>query len=255
MMQAQRIRWPIVLSLSLLGLAMLACGGFQVRVTPTARPSPAAVTQVPPAARAGTAIATTEPVTLTTSVATTVPSATVTAAAGLAPGKSARITASGGLNVRDLASTAAKQTGKLDNGAVVTLTDGPVQANGYTWWKVDNGAGLTGWIAAGTATDPWIAAVQTANTPAAGGAKLVNRPVKLGDRVEVTTQDKLLTLRDAAGTGANAIARAKAGTQFIVRGGPVRQDGYLWWQLEGDQLKGWAAEGTEADRWLTPVQP
>jgi hypothetical protein len=50
------------------------------------------------------------------------------------------------------------------------------------------------------------------------------------------------------------VARSLPGTQFTVRGGPVRQDNYLWWQLEGEQVKGWAAEGEEGDRWLTPVE-
>jgi hypothetical protein len=29
----------------------------------------------------------------------------------------------------------------------------------------------------------------------------------------------------------------------------------LWWQLEGEKVNGWAAEGQGEDRWLTPVEP
>jgi hypothetical protein len=73
--------------------------------------------------------------------------------------------------------------------------------------------------------------------------------------VQVTTEEgKMLTLREAAGTGSAPVARALPGTQFTVRSGPVRQDGYLWWEVEGEQVKGWAAEGEEGDRWLTPVE-
>ncbi len=165
------------------------------------------------------------------------------------------MSATGGVNVRDTASTSGKLIAKLGPGAIVTIRSGPTQADDYTWWEIDDGAGVVGWVAAGTKDDPWLV-VEAGQGPATGGGKLVNRAVRLGDRVQVTTEEgKLLTVRDAAGMDAVAVARALPGTQFVVRGGPIRQDGYLWWQLEGDQVKGWAAEGETNDRWLTPVEP
>lgn len=53
------------------------------------------------------------------------------------------------LKVRDKASTAGAVLGELDKDAQVTIVDGPQEANGITWWKVDNGAGLVGWSAEG----------------------------------------------------------------------------------------------------------
>jgi len=53
------------------------------------------------------------------------------------------------LKVRDNASTAGKILGELDANAQVTIVDGPTDANGITWWKVDNGKGLSGWSAEG----------------------------------------------------------------------------------------------------------
>jgi hypothetical protein len=44
------------------------------------------------------------------------------------------------------------------------------------------------------------------------------------------------------------------GTLFTVRGGPIKQDGLTWWELEGEKVKGWGAEGDSQDRWLTPVE-
>jgi len=253
-MQNRLLRRPILISLGMLFLAMLACGGFQVRVTPTLTPPPTATTPPTPGPVATTPAPTTTAVRLTP-IPTTAPSPTATAAKpGLAVGKSARVSASGGVNVREKATTASKLLGKLDPGVIVTISAGPTTADDYTWWQVDNGKGLVGWVAAGTRDDPWLQP-ETGSGAAAGGGKLVNRPVRLGDRVQVTTDDRVLTVRETAGKDGLAVARAVPGTQFTVRGGPVRQDGYLWWQLEGEQVRGWAAEGEEGDRWLTPVEP
>jgi len=53
------------------------------------------------------------------------------------------------LKVRDKPSTAGAVLGELDKDAQVTIVDGPQEASGITWWKVDNGAGLVGWSAEG----------------------------------------------------------------------------------------------------------
>ncbi len=180
---------------------------------------------------------------------------TPTPFAGLAPGKSARVTASGGINMRDKPGATAKQIIKLAPNAVVTVKDGPKDADGYTWWQVDDGNGNVGWVAGGTKDEPWLSLERGSSPAASGSGKLVNRAVRLGDLVQVTTQEgKLLAIREAAGIDSAPTARALPGTQFTVRGGPVKQDGYLWWQLEGENVKGWAAEGEEGDRWLTPVE-
>jgi SH3-like domain-containing protein len=244
--------WRLFLPLLLVLPAMVACGGFQIRVTPAASPSPQInqkTTQVtrPPATTPTATIAATRPPTAT-------PSATPTQVAGLASGKSARVSASGGVNMRDKPNSAARLLGRLAPNITVNIKDGPTDADGFTWWLVDDGTGNVGWVAAGTADDPWLT-VEKGSGPATNSGKLVNRAVRLGDRVQVTTQDgKMLTLREAAGTSSSPAARALPGTQFTVRGGPVRQDSYLWWQLEGEQVNGWAAEGEEGDRWLTPVE-
>ena len=247
-------RWRILLPLGMLVLASLACGGFQVRVTPTVGPTPAA----PAATAPPTTAATPTPTTAAQAVAptpTALPTPTSIPAPGLAVGQTARVAASGGLNVRDQAATTGNKVGKLNADAVVKVIGGPVQGENYTWWQIDDGAGVVGWVAAGTLEDKWLAPDVGAG-PAVGGGELSNRAVRLGDRVQVTTEEgKVLTVREAAGIDATAVARVLPGTQFVVRGGPVRLDGFLWWQLEGEEVKGWAAEGQEGDRWLTPVEP
>ena len=73
--------------------------------------------------------------------------------------------------MRDKAGTTGKQVGKLAPDQIVTLKAGPVQADNFTWWQVDTGAGLTGWVSSGPANDPWLKPDKApAVTPAAGGA-------------------------------------------------------------------------------------
>ncbi len=253
-MQAKPKLWAVFVPLAMLLLSSLACGGFQIRVTPAASPSPqanreaAAAATRPPVTTPIATVAPTRPPTAT-------PTPTPTPASALAPGKSARVTASGGINVRDQPSATASQINKLAPDAVVTVKDGPKEADGYTWWQVDDGNGNVGWVAGGTKDDPWLSPERGSSPAASSNGKLVNRAVRVGDLVQVTTQEgKLLTIREAAGIDSPPSARSLPGTQFTVRGGPVQQDGYLWWQLEGENVKGWAAEGEPGDRWLTPVE-
>ena len=252
---------PPLVAFGLVLLAVMACGGFQVRVTPTAAP-PASESVTVAAPTAMLVEATPFPTLVLVASVTPTGMASATRApqaqtSGLAPGAQARVAASGGVNVRDTASTAGKALGRLGAGVIVTVTGGPTQADNYTWWEIDDGAGLKGWVAAGTATDTWLVPHAAAATPAAAtGPRLVNRPIQVGDRVQVTVDNtKLLTVRADAGTGATAVARTKPGTQFTVTGGPVEQDGLVWWQLQGETIEGWASEGQPDDRWLTPVEP
>ncbi|MBN1889559.1 MAG: SH3 domain-containing protein [Thermoflexales bacterium] len=53
------------------------------------------------------------------------------------------------LNVRATAGIGGELVGKLQKDAQVKIVDGPVEANDLTWWKIDDGAGLVGWSAAG----------------------------------------------------------------------------------------------------------
>ena len=259
MKSQQGTAWLIWLPLGLLVLAVVACGGFQVRVTPTAVPTPApelpTAEALSPTAEPTTALPTqTPPTPAPLGSATQTPEPTA-GGAGLAPGKIARVTAGGGLNMRDRAGSAGKPIGRLLQNAVVTVVAGPEQADNYAWWQVDNGAGQVGWVAGGPEGDPWLVPDQESG-PAEGGGNLVNRAIKLGDRVQVTTKgDQLLSIRETPGKNAQLAARVLKGTRFSVRGGPTQQDGFVWWQLEGDKVSGWAAEGDGTDRWLTPVEP
>lgn len=260
-MQGKKV--PLI-ALAVLLLANLACGGFQVRVTPTPTTPTASVegialepieTEVP--ATGGEPAGTKPP-----SDGLPEPTATLTPApviAGLAPGASARVTASGGVNVRAEPSAKAQQVGRLNVNTNVKILEGPQQADNYTWWKVDNGAGLAGWIASGPENDPWlvpaVAAATAAPAETPGAPKVVDREIKVGDRVQVTTeQGQVLTVRNDAGRSAAPVARVLRGALFTIKSGPLKQDNFTWWELESDTIKGWAAEGDGTTRWLMPVE-
>ncbi len=258
-MSGTRRQWTALLPLGMLFLAMLACGGFQVRVTPTPGPARPAATAKPPTA-------TTAPTETPPSAPARQASPTAGPTATATPGAAANTITTGGkarvaadlVNVRSAAKSGAAKVGTLTGGTVVTVRGGPTNADNFTWYQVDNGAGVTGWVAAGPADAPWLvpeAGGGAAAAPTRSGPRLVDRPIKVGDLVQVTTKEgQQLTVRDSASKDAEAVAHVMPGTQFTVRGGPTKADNYTWWQLEGEEVKGWAVEGDNETRWLTPVE-
>lgn len=261
-MLQHRRGWALLLPIVVLISASLACGGFQVRVTPTPTLAPGEAPTVEPtrvfASTLQPTVASAEP---TSQAAPATATPAVTAAAGPAA-RQARVIASGGLNLRDSAKAKGKKVGNLNAGAVAKVLEGPVKADNYDWYRVDAGGGVAGWVAAGPANDPWLkiedqqgAAAAAATTPTPAAPKLVDRAIKVGDRVQVTTEStQVLTVRQDAGKGARAVAKVPRGTFFTIKSGPVQQDGLTWWELQSDTVNGWAAEGDGKTRWLTPVE-
>ncbi|NOZ28219.1 MAG: SH3 domain-containing protein, partial [Chloroflexi bacterium] len=167
----------------------------------------------------------------------------------LMPGHPARVVAAGGLNVREEPGIDQQRVGRLAPGALVRVLEGPVQGEQYRWWKVRDKRGLEGWVADGDEEDEWL-------SPQIGEPRPVNRPVLRGDEVVVTTQKgKVLTMRFEAGLDSVVARRLRPGTRLKVIGGPVDVDGYRWWQVvDPNGRQGWAAEGDEENRWLTPIE-
>ncbi|HNS51482.1 MAG TPA: SH3 domain-containing protein [Anaerolineae bacterium] len=127
----------------------------QPEVTPTAENTVAsAATSLPDVMTTSTpitAILPTEPVSPTATVvipgvATPSPVVYTEIAAG------AQVTVQGtggrGLNIRVSPTTSANLTGSAKDGDVLTVLEGPREADGYTWWKVRTEAGKEGWAAA-----------------------------------------------------------------------------------------------------------
>jgi hypothetical protein len=254
-----RRRWVLLLPIVVLITASLACGGFQVRVTPTPTLEPGqAPTEEPTRAFASTPQPTEAPTVAATQPAPATPTAPAPASAVL----QARVVATGGINIRDTANSKGKLVGRLAGNTLVQVLEGPTNADNYEWYRIEAPGGTTGWVAAGPANDPWLkiedqaaGAAAAQASPTAAPPKLVDRAIKVGDRVQVTTESsQVLTVRQDAGRGARAVAKVPRSTLFTIKSGPIQQDGLTWWELQSDTVNGWAAEGDGTSRWLTPVE-
>jgi uncharacterized protein YgiM (DUF1202 family) len=170
-----------------------------------------------------------------------------TASNVLAAGGKARVTAPAGLNYRDGPSANSKLLGQFATGIIVTILEGPVQADNFTWWRIDDGNANVGWAAQGDADTTWI-------SPQLGNPQPVDRAPKVGDRVVVSTGE--LSVRSTPGTNANLVTRVEPGQQFTVLAGPQSADGLNWYQIrnDGGDIQGWAADGDGTTRWLSPLE-
>ncbi len=234
----------------------MGCGSFvpQPESTPTlATPSPTptiivrptATKTPPPAVRALY-------LTLTPTATATIPKPTPTPTPypGLVHlGQPARVLARTGLNVRESPSPKATRLGNLPPNAVVMVIDGPVEAEGFLWWQIDNEYGLAGWVAGSDGEDIWLSGELGEKRP-------VNRPVRLGDVVMVTTANgRNLSIRYEPGIHGLLKRRVVAGTHLQVIDGPILLDNIRWWKVQrADGLTGWAAEGGKRERWLSPLE-
>lgn len=235
-------------------LPTLACGSFQPRPTPTFTPVP--VDSGNPDAPQETPQPTVTPTLILapsfTETPTPTPSFTATTVPGsaLAAGQPARVTAPNGLNLRSQANSSSQLQIQLGTGQRVTVLEGPVQAEGYTWWRIEDGQGNSGWAADGDGETVWL-------SPQVGGAQPVSRLPQIGDRVVVTMDSGVqLTIRALPGRDAPLVTRVDPGTEFTVINGPQTVSGLNWYQIRSDDgaLEGWAAAGDGNNRWLSPLE-
>ncbi len=241
----RRLLYALLGALLVLAGPALACGSFQPRPTPTPTfPAPAPEQPQAPAPPVAVDFPTPTPEPTPTFTPTPLPGT------ALVVGQPARVVAPGGLNIRETPGTGGPIVTRLGFGQRVTVLDGPVSADGYVWWKVDDGVGNVGWVAQGDGVDEWL-------TPNVGEPQPVNRDPRIGDRVRVTMDPGLqLTVRALPGVSSPVVTRVDPGTEFTVIGGPQAADGYMWYQIRSDdgQIEGWAADGTDDTRWLSPLE-
>ncbi len=72
-------------------------------------------------------------------------------------GQTAQVTQAGqNLRVRAQPGTGFATVGELVPRICVTITGGPVQANGFTWWRIQGPRGLNGWVAEASGSEIWL---------------------------------------------------------------------------------------------------
>ena len=243
----------LVMSLIWIG-PILACGSFQPRPAPTRQP----VINVSPDTGAGSVQDSPAPAQTLPAAAPTQPPPTATAIPSPTPtivvrnplniGDQARITVATGLNIREQPSTGAPVVVLLAQGKRVLVLEGPAASDGYVWWKIDDNQGNIGWVAGGDGEQEWISA-------RIGEVQPVNRSPIVGDRVVVTLLGQL-SVRALPGVDSVLVGHAGTNEQFSVVAGPQAADGYFWYQIRSDdrQVEGWAADGRDGERWLTPLE-
>jgi len=229
----------------------LACGSFAPRPTPTPTLPPATAVAVAPLATPAASNGATPLPELPTDTPTPEVTATFTPTplpgTVLAPGQPARVTAPAGLNYRESPASTAALIGQFGTGQRVTVLSGPIVADGFTWWQIDDGAGNAGWAAEGDGETVWL-------SPQLGEPQPANRTPRVGDRVTVTGGQ--LSIRAVPGTDGALLTRADPGEQFTVVAGPQAADGFNWFQIRSDDgsVEGWAADGDGSARWLSPLE-
>jgi uncharacterized protein YgiM (DUF1202 family) len=130
------------------------------------------------------------------------------------------------LNLRADFGTDADVVTVLENGTTASVTDGPEDADGYTWYELDAEDGSVGWAAGD------FLALAAAEDPG----------FSEGDQVVVTGGS--LNLRDDTGLSANVLAVMADGSTATVLSGPVTADSLPWYELDTDDYgQGWAAGG------------
>jgi uncharacterized protein YgiM (DUF1202 family) len=233
----------------------LACGSFAPRPTPTPTLPPIAAETTSQGTEAAPVVQlqnTPIPLAATeTPTPEATPTFTPTALPGtaLAVGQPARVVAPNGLNLREQPTSGATLIRLVPPRAKVTVVEGPTSADGFTWWKVDDGEGNVGWLIQSDGETELL-------SPQMGAPEPVDRAPRVGERVLITMPTGELSVRLTPGTDAEIVTRVAPGQEFTVLGGPQEASGYTWYQIRSDDgaTEGWAADGDGTERWLSPLE-
>jgi hypothetical protein len=129
------------------------------------------------------------------------------------------------LHLRDMPGLSGATLAVLPLGMALTILDGPVTADGYSWYMVEDAA---------KTMQGWVAGEFLVASP--GGSATFG----LGEMVVINGDG--LNLRDAPTVAGGVVAQLAAGTEVTIAGGPVAADGYIWYQI--------GLAGTDGDGWV-----
>lgn len=124
------------------------------------------------------------------------------------------------VNVREGPGLAARVLVCLPDGYSITIGQGPIAADGRTWWQLQ---GFGGWAVA----DYLLGLTAPAPVLRVGGSAVADAGA--GD---------CLNVREAPSLAAAVVICLPTGVRAAITDGPRDSDGLSWWQLDG---RGWAA--------------
>ncbi len=155
----------------------------------------------------------------------------------------------GGVNIRSGPSLAEALVNYTSEETLAAVTEGPVCANGFNWWRVNMPAGNDGWVAEGRPDAEYFVVVppsvleENACAPA--------QPFVQGERLVVLSS---VRLRQNAGTAGLVLTVVPAGELVTVLSGPMCVDGLNWWLVDATVVnfpyRGWIAESAAGSQYV-----
>lgn len=165
--------------------------------------------------------------------------------------------------VRAGAGKAYAYLGQIQPGSGVKIIDGPLCADGFSWWLVETvESDLRGWTVAGSKSEQWVLpcpnptvackmspVIQQATPTAAHSSTQGNNDhtctsirIFIGMPTQVT-EDNLLVVRSQPYTG-SVIGHAGPMSAVMIVDGPACSGGTVWWKVNVPSLNltGWATE-------------
>lgn len=143
-------------------------------------------------------------------------------------GQEARVSFGASNRVRSAPTLNSELIGRITPGDTFLILDGPVCAEGFTWYQVEVSS-LIGWTAEGDATDYWLEPITTLET--------------------ATTEANICTVvaegkvnkRKGPSTSFELVDEMNAGEISVVIGQAISPSGFTWWKLEDNT---WVREDT-----------
>lgn len=162
------------------------------------------------------------------------------------------------LNLRTDAGTQYQIRKKLPRGTDVIVIEGPVEAEGFNWWRVREPGGVEGWVvdyASGVLTlvPRAVFGTETIDTEAAANPSMESL-LQIGDTAVVTlsTRNDALRLRNGAGLNFRVITLLPPASRVTIVDGARMAENLTWWQIRTSEGNiGWAAEIIGSERALT----
>ena len=185
--------------------------------------------------------------------------ATLEAVGGASVGSTVRTIAP--LNLRSSPSLKGSVLAVLPPGATGTIHGGPIEASGYTWWRISSSAGA-GWVAAQYLTPMDSAgpgSPSPAPSPSASATPTgISNTMGIGDSIRVTAP---LNMRSGTSTTSSVLTVLPINTTGSIVAGPQAGSGYSWFQISTSSGTGWVVsnyiqktgQGSPASPTATPT--
>ncbi len=161
-------------------------------------------------------------------------------------GDQARVAYINGMPLRMYWSANGEFKSTIEEGTVVTLTQGPTCTGEHVWWKI-SAEGAEGWVMEADwdyyYLEPWL------GCPGAPPPRLA-----VGWIARVTISNGK-PLRVRSEVGGAYVAQLSEGSIVHIIDGPQCRRSYVWWRVQSRTgVLGWVAEGDHIDYYIEPWQ-